>query len=96
MEEIKVVMEAIQGLGSDAKIAFIWWLVINFVLRYLFVSGTVITVFVIIFKLVSPLIRNHFFISQIKSIFGYYEDYITDIHKAEVLKILNDHRKDIG
>ena len=29
MEELKVVLEMVQGLGGEAKSAFVWWLVIT-------------------------------------------------------------------
>lgn len=37
-EELKIVMETIGQLGQAGKEAFIWWLVVNYVLHYLTVG----------------------------------------------------------
>ena len=92
MEELKAVMDALQGLGGDAKVAFIWWLVVRYGCSYLLMSGTIIISLIITFKVVSPIVQNSFFIAQIKSIFGYYEASMSDEHRAEILGILHSHK----
>ena len=92
MEELKLIIEAINGLGENAKYAFIWWLIIDYILRYVFVSGTILCILYTAYKVIFSVIKNNSLSEQIKSLMGYYENGMTWEHKLEIINILKEYK----
>jgi len=93
MEEMKILIEALNNLGEGAKQAFIIWLLVKYALYYLIVAGVFYGVLTVLYKILHPLVCNLSFVSQIKSTMGYYSAYILSDEKNEVLNVLREYKK---
>jgi hypothetical protein len=92
MEELKIILEAINGLGADAKIAFIIYMLIKYLAHYIIVGGIFISAFIVAYKLIRPIILYQEFINNIKAIMGFNGLFI-NAEAKEVLYALKQYKK---
>lgn len=58
VEELKVITEALQGMGADAKTAFIWWVVVPLVQTLVNWAGGLLLAFIVCLKTVPKVVRE--------------------------------------
>ena len=87
MEEIKLVLEALQTLGEGAKTAFIIWMLIKYLAYYTLTAGCFLAFFALTYKLLKPLVIAQTFITNIKSAMGF-SGGLVNSEKNQVLEVL--------
>lgn len=65
MEELKMVMESISTLGGDAKVAFITWLVVRYVIQGIIIGGTIVGIGMVVSKLTVNIINTVTFTARL-------------------------------
>ena len=85
MEELKLVMETIKGLGGDTKEMFIWWLVVRYALRYFFITVFTGTIIYTLLKLVVPGLKQSAFEDEMQEVMGF----VGVFTRSEKDKIIN-------
>jgi len=84
MEELKIILDSLIGLGDGAKAAFILWVCVKYALAMVLKTVCYLALFFTIFKIFSPLVKNLSLYSEIKSEMGMYGD-LTTPKKRRVL-----------
>jgi len=95
MEELKLIMETLQGLGDNATNAFIIWMLIKYLVSYLITGAVVYGILYTIYKLFIPLVHTNVFISRIINVMGFYcsDEGLSRIEKNQIIDILSNYRK---
>jgi len=91
MEDVKVVMEALRGLGGDAKTAFIWWLICNYIFYYVTVSFCLGSSLLMCYKILFPLFERISFIEEIKKAMGFNGNLINS-EKRKIIQVLSTYK----
>jgi hypothetical protein len=58
-EELRIIMETIGQLGQAGKEAFIWWLVVKYVLHYATLCFFILVTGFVVFRIVSAVKGHH-------------------------------------
>ena len=95
MEELKIVMETLTKLGDGAKVAFIVWVLVKYMLYYFTVAGVFFMIIFTAYKIFSPFSSQFSFISRIKGIMGFHGEFLPS-EKTAVLDVLRNHKRNEG
>ena len=91
-------MDMLNTLGGDMKTAFIVWILIKYALCYLIAGGVAGSFFILIYKIVYPII-NHItnikFMKDVMTSMGYHENTMSESQKEMILKVLNAYKNQI-
>lgn len=89
MEELKLILEALQGVSGDAKSVIILW-VINMYASTVFVFFGVLVAFRVIYLLINKAIQNSSFTGRIAIIFD--REFLRVSLKEDIIALIRKHK----
>jgi hypothetical protein len=99
IEQLKLILETVQGIAGDAKTTAIWWMALHYglhILNQLLIAGVVITVAVIVARTVMYYNDDEKFIKEIRDGMGLGYGYLCQSDRVKthnaIRKIVAAHK----
>jgi hypothetical protein len=93
IEQLKLILETVQGITGDAKTAAIWWMALHYglqILNHLLVAGVVITVAIIVARTVMHFEEDEKFIREMRDVLGFGWGYLCSSDRAKTHAVIRN------